>query len=196
MKLNSLEFMLMNNPVRAALQARVETPAMIGPGEPLVGLRVLEVGCGRGVGVSILLARGAAYVKAFDIDPRMITQAKHRLARNTGRCDVYVGDAEHINERDGEFAAVVDYGILHHVPHWEQALREIARVLKPGGVFYFEDILTGFTSARLAQAVFDHPQVSQFSSGQFRGGIEAAGLRVMAWRQVREWGVMGRARKG
>ena len=195
MKLNPFEFMLMNNPVRAALQARVETPAMIGPGEPLAGLHVLEVGCGRGVGVSIMLAHGAVYVKAFDIDPRTIVRAKKRLAGNAVRCDMYVGDAEHISEHDGVFDAVVEYGTLHHVPRWEQALKEIARVLKPGGVFYFEDILKGITSSRLAQVVFDHPQVTQFGGGQFRAGIEATGLRVMAWRQVREWGVMGRARK-
>ena len=195
MKLNSLEFALMNNPVRAALQASVETPALIGPEEPLAGLRVLEVGCGRGVGTAILLSHGAAHVTAFDIDPRMVALARKRLAADAARCDVFVGDAEHINEPGDAFDAVVEYGMLHHVPGWEQAVKEIARVLKPGGTFYFEDILKGFTSARLIQALFDHPQVTQFSAAQFRAGLEAAGLGVTAWRQVREWGVIGRARK-
>ena len=99
------------------------------------------------------------------------------------------------NERDGEFDAVVEYGILHHVPHWQQALKEIARVLKPGGTFYFEDILKGITSDKLVQALFGHPQVTQFGGEQFRTGLMAAGFRVVAWRQVREWGVSGRAQK-
>ena len=195
MKLNTLEFTLMNNPVRAALQAYVETPALIGSHCPLTGLRVLEIGCGRGVGAEILLSLGAAHVTAFDFDPRMVALARDRLARHAGRSTTFVGDAEHISAPDGVFDAVVDYGILHHVPDWEQGLREVARVLKRGGVFYFEDILKGFTSARLVQAVFDHPQVTQFGSGQFRAGLEAAGLRVVKWRQVEEWGVMGQARK-
>src|SRR4029450_8285189 len=109
MKLNSLEFALMNNPLRATLQARVETPALIGPGEPLGGLHVLEVGCGRGVGVAILLSHGAAHVTAFDIDPRMVVLARQRLAGYAPRCDVYMGDAEHIDEPNGTFDAVVEY---------------------------------------------------------------------------------------
>lgn len=196
MKLNSFEFMLMNNPVRAALQAHIETPALIGSRHPLTGLHVMEVGCGRGVGVEILLSLGAVHVTAFDFDPRMVALARQRLARHAGSSDAYVGDAEHISAPDCAFDAVVDYGILHHVPRWQQALKEIARVLKPGGVFYFEDILKGVTSSRLAQVVFDHPQVTQFGGGQFKAGLEAAGLRVVAWRQVQELGVMGQARKG
>ena len=195
MKLNTFEFKLMNNPVRAAMQAHVETPALFGAHHPLTGLRVMEVGCGRGVGVEILLSLGATHVTAFDFDPRMVALAMERLAKYAARCNTYVGDAEHISAPDFAFDAVVDYGILHHVPRWELGLREIARVLKPGGVFYFEDILKGITAAHLAQIVFDHPQVTQFGGGQFRASIEAAGLRVVKWRQVREWGVMGQARK-
>lgn len=75
MKLNSLEFALMNNPVRAASQSWLETPLLIGPRGSLAGKRVLEVGCGRGVGIEILLSLGAAHVTAFDLDPQMVALA-------------------------------------------------------------------------------------------------------------------------
>ena len=45
------------------------------------GRRVLEVGCGRGVGVQIILERfGAASVEAIDLDPKMVECARRRLA--------------------------------------------------------------------------------------------------------------------
>jgi ubiquinone/menaquinone biosynthesis C-methylase UbiE len=195
MKLNSLEFALMNNPVRAASQSWLETPLLIGPRGSLAGKRVLEVGCGRGVGMEILLALGAAHITGFDLDPRMVALAQQRVAKYGDRARVFVGDAETINAPDASFDAVVDYGILHHIPNWPQALREIARVLRPGGVFYFEDLLRGLVSAWLVRDFFDHPQATQFYGREFRDGLEAAGLNVQKWRQWGEWGIMGQAGK-
>jgi 2-polyprenyl-3-methyl-5-hydroxy-6-metoxy-1,4-benzoquinol methylase len=50
MKLNSVETLLMNNPVRAYLQRFYEAPLLMKLGGQVEGLRVLEIGCGRGVG--------------------------------------------------------------------------------------------------------------------------------------------------
>lgn len=195
MKLNTLEFALMNNPFRAAMQRRLETPLLIGPPGVLSGKQILEVGCGRGVGVEILLALGAARVTGFDLDPEMVVLARQRLAKYGGCAHVFVGDAEAIAAPDASFDAVVDYGIIHHIPNWRQALREIARVLKPGGSFYVEDLLKGFISSWRMRVVFDHPQATQFTSREFRGALEAAGLRVWQWQELGAWGVMGRAHK-
>ena len=195
MKLNQLEFVLMNNPVRAASQRYLETPLLIGPDATLAGKQVLEVGCGRGVGVEILLARGAANVAGFDLDPTMVALAQKRLAQYGDCARVWVGDAERIAARDANFDVVVDYGIMHHIPGWPQALREIARVLKPGGTFYFEDLFKGLISPWPARILFDHPQATQFTGQEFRAGLEAAGLRVQVWCELDGWGVMGRADK-
>ena len=195
MKLNSLELALMNNPVRAASQSWIESPLLIGPRGALAGKRVLEVGCGRGVGIEILLALGAAHVTGFDLDPKMVALAQKRVAKYGNRARVFVGDAEAIDVPDASCDAVVDYGIIHHIPNWPQALKEIARVLKPGGVFYFEDLLKGLVSAWLVRDLFDHPQATQFYGREFRAGLEAADLHVQKWRQRGEWGIMGQAGK-
>jgi len=195
MKLNSLESALMNNPVRAASQWWIESPVLIGRRGALAGKRVLEIGCGRGVGIEIFLALGAAHVTGFDLDPKMIALAEKRIAKYGDRARVFVGDAEAIDAPDSNFDAVVDYGIIHHIPNWQQTLKEIARVLRPGGVFYFEDLLKGFISAWPVHALFDHPQATQFYGREFRAGLETAGLRVQKWQQWGEWGMMGRARK-
>ncbi|HLF01100.1 MAG TPA: class I SAM-dependent methyltransferase [Anaerolineales bacterium] len=195
MKLNSLEFALMNNPVRAASQRWLETPLLIGLRGSLAGKQVLEVGCGRGVGVEILLAFGAAHVTGFDLDPKMIALAQERVAKYGDYARVFVGDAEAIDAPDSSFDAVVDYGIIHHIPNWQQALIEISRVLKPGGVFYFEDLLKGLIKPWPARVLFDHPQATQFYGREFRAGLEAAGLRIQKWRQWGEWGIIGQASK-
>ena len=69
MKLNSIEKALMNNPVRALLQQRYEAPLMERFDGLTEDLRVLEIGCGRGVGTEIIFERfRAREVHAFDID--------------------------------------------------------------------------------------------------------------------------------
>ena len=193
MKLNALEFALMNNPVRAASQWWLESPMLIGPRGTLADQHVLEIGCGRGVGIEILLSLGAMHVTGFDLDPKMVALAQKRVAKYGDRVRVFVGNAEAIDAADSSFDAVVDYGIIHHIPNWPQALREIARVLKPNGIFYFEDLLKGLVSAWLVRDLFDHPQATQFYGREFRAGLEAAGLRAQKWQQVSEWGVMGTA---
>ena len=197
MKLNDLEFALMNNRVRAWSQRALETPVMIGPRGARRGKRVLEVGCGRGVGVEILLKRlDAAEVVAFDFDPRMVALARERTARFGDRARVFVGDAEHSELPDASFEAVVEFGILHHVPNWRGALAEIARVMKPDGMFYFEDVLKGLTGAPLAGKLLDHPQAGQFTGAEFRAALANAGLHLDDnWRQLAEIGLMGKAQR-
>lgn len=195
MKLNSLEFVLMNNALRAASQRYVETPRLIGPRGSLTGKRVLEIGCGRGVGMEILLSLGAEHVTGFDLDPKMIALAEKRLTRYRNRAHVFVGDAEAIDASDASVDAVVDYGVIHHIPNWKQALKEIARVLKPGGIFYFEDLLKGLISTWPAPLFFDHPQATQFYGREFRLELESTGLRVQKWRQLGNWAIAGRAGK-
>jgi len=195
MKLNSLEFALVNNSLRAALQRQFETPRLIGPPGSLDGKRVLEIGCGRGVGVEILLSLGAEQVTGFDLDPKMIALAQTRLEKYGDRARVFVGDSETIDAPDDSFDAVVDYGVIHHIPYWQQALKEIARVLKPGGMFYFEDLLKGLISTWPAPLFFDHPQATQFYGGEFRSELEAAGLRVQKWHQLGKLAIAGRASK-
>ena len=142
MKLNRVEKALMNNPVRASLQRYYETPLLERLGGRLDGRRVLEVGCGRGLGTNIILKRfGAADVHAFDLDPDMVRQARQRLAAYPpGRVTLYQADVTAIPEPDASFDAVFDFGILYHVPAWPVAVAEIHRMLRPGGRFYFGEV--------------------------------------------------------
>lgn len=109
-------------------------------GRRVEGGRVLEVGCGGGAGVRILLERfGAAEVEAIDLDPKMIERARQRFSPDElARVHLSVGDATCLNAADATFDAVFDFGAIHLERNWRQAVAEVARVLRPGGRFFFE----------------------------------------------------------
>ncbi len=180
MKLNGLEKALMNNPVRAFVQRHYESRLLERLGGRLDGARVLEVGCGRGVGAELILGRwGAREVHAFDLDPDMVKLAHRRLSRfGSGRARVWVGDATAIDVGDRSFNAVVDFGILHHVPGWQTAVSEIARVLRPGGRFFFEEVSRRALDRRTYRTLFAHPAENRFSREEFVGELERLGLVV------------------
>lgn len=165
----------MNNPLRAGLQRRYEAVLLERLGGRLEGRRVLEIGCGRGVGTEIIFERfGAAEVHAFDVDPDMIDQARSRLFRYLpDRVTLYVGDAAAINESDASFDAVFDFGIIHHVPNWKDAVAEVARVLRPGGKFFFEEVTKHALGRWLYRRFLEHPTSQHwFTKEQFTAALE------------------------
>lgn len=180
MKLNSVEKALMNNPVRALLQRRYEASLMERFGGQTEGLRVLEIGCGRGVGTDIIFRRFLAReVHAFDLDPEMVELARHRLsAYGPDRLKLYVGDAACIAEDDASFDAVFDFGIIHHVPNWQGAVAEVARVLNPGGRFFFEEVTTHTLSRWAYRTFLEHPTENRFSADELVAELERRGIAV------------------
>jgi ubiquinone/menaquinone biosynthesis C-methylase UbiE len=171
--LNFWERALINNPMRAFVQRRVETPRLLRLGGRLDRKEVLEIGCGRGIGVEVIFQQfGAARVTAVDIDPRMIDLARRRLSSIAPhRPNLAVGSATAIPASDESFDAVFDFGILHHVPEWQKAVREIARVLRPGGLFFFEEVTTQALQRWLYRTFFDHPAENRFDVEAFEAEL-------------------------
>lgn len=181
MKLNAVEKLLMNNPARAFVQRHYESALMERLGGRLDGMRVLEIGCGRGVGTEIVFERfGAAAVDAFDVDPDMVARARRRLRRYPPeRLRVFVGDAAAVEAGDASYDAVVDFGIIHHVPGWRRAVAEVARVLRPGGLFLFEEVTRQALSRRFYRTFLLHPPPENwFSAEEFVEELERRGIRA------------------
>lgn len=180
MKLNRFEKALMNNPARRAMQRRYEAPLLESLGGRLDGGEALEIGCGRGVGTEIIFERfGAQRVQAFDLDPEMVALARERLRRYPdSRLALSVGDATAIDAPDRSFDAIFDFGVIHHVPDWPGAVAEVARVLKPGGRFFFEEV-TRHALERWSYRTFtDHPRENRFGGADFVAEIERQGIAV------------------
>ena len=92
------------------------TPFLIEPCRALAGKRGLAVGCGRGIGLGILLELRAAHITHFDLDPKQVGLAQARVAKYHARAIVHIGSAEVIEASDTSSDAVVAHSIFHHVP--------------------------------------------------------------------------------
>lgn len=182
MKLNNIEKALMNNPLRALVQRRYEAPLMERLGGRTEGLRVLEIGCGRGVGADIIFNRfRAREVHAFDLDPNMIDQARARLAGySSDRLKLFVGDVAAIDAADQMYDAVFDFGIIHHVPNWKRAVSEVARVLRPEGRFFFEEVTSHALNRWTYRTFLEHPKNDRFTGDQLIRELERHGIHVGA----------------
>jgi len=100
--------------------------------------RALELGCGTGFFLLNLIQAGVARRGSVtDLSPGMVKVAT-RNGQSLGlEIDGRVADAEGIPYDDNTFDLVVGHAVLHHIPDVELSLREVIRVLKPGGRFVF-----------------------------------------------------------
>lgn len=96
------------------------------------GQRVLEIGVGLGADHQ-RFAEAGAQLSGIDLTSRAVEHTRKRLKCFGLPADVSVGDAEHLAFPDGEFDVVYSWGVIHHSPNTQRAVREIHRVLKAGG---------------------------------------------------------------
>lgn len=105
---------------------------------PLAGAHVLELGCGK-ADKTRLIAQSAASVQALEVD--RIQLAANQASEVPDNVRFEYGGAEAIPSEDGSVDIVVMFKSLHHVPTdlMDQALSEVHRVLKPGGLAYISE---------------------------------------------------------
>jgi ubiquinone/menaquinone biosynthesis C-methylase UbiE len=143
------------------LEARGRHPAFLGMlDEYLAAMaiddadRVLDLGSGTGV-VARHIARRSTFrgsVVGVDLSP-MLIEAGGRLVADEGlaeRVELRAGDTRQLEIPDASFDAVIAHTLLSHVPDPAAALREVARVTRPGGAI-------GIFDGDYASLTFGHP---------------------------------------
>jgi ubiquinone/menaquinone biosynthesis C-methylase UbiE len=110
-------------------------------GDTCLGPNVLEIGPGPGL-TTDLLRTSVPRLTTLEIDSKLAASLSARLDGTNVR--VVEGDATVMPFRDSEFSGTVSFTMLHHVPSSElqdKVLREVFRVLQPGGLFLGSDSL-------------------------------------------------------
>ena len=125
----------------APFNALYERPAMLEMLPPVDGMRILDAGCGSGWYAEQLLARGAI-LDAIDASSAMVEYARQRLSRlpalANDRVRLQVADLDRpLPFESGAFAGIVSPLVLHYIRDWRPVLREMHRVLHPGGWLLF-----------------------------------------------------------
>ncbi|HLI61461.1 MAG TPA: class I SAM-dependent methyltransferase [Solirubrobacteraceae bacterium] len=109
--------------------------ALVDAIDPRPGMRILDVATGTGMVAFALAARGADVV-GLDQSEAMLGAARERLQRTLAlapRLSFLVGEAESLPFSDGEFDALSFTYLLRYVDDRAATMRELARVVKPGG---------------------------------------------------------------
>lgn len=145
--------------------------------------RVLDLGCGAGH-VSFHVAPAVAEVVAYDLsEPMLAVVASAAHARGLNNVQTRLGAAEHLPFADGEFDFVFSRYSAHHWSDLGLALREAYRVLKPGGVAAFVDVMApGLplldTHLQTVEVLRDTSHVRDYSCAEWLQQLGAAGLKV------------------
>ncbi|HYC31225.1 MAG TPA: class I SAM-dependent methyltransferase [Gemmatimonadales bacterium] len=138
-----------NEEGRNSRQASLEVPLMVRALGLPAGVRVLEVGCGRGIALPVLarLLRPTRLV-GLDREVAFLEEAGEHLAECGVAAELVPGDVRRLPFPAAAFDLVIDFGTCYHIARPEAALAEIARVLAPRGLFVHETPLS---------QLFSHP---------------------------------------
>ena len=144
------------------------------------GMTVLELGCGTG-SFTQELARSGADVVAIDVSPELLEIAKANSSASNVRYEIQ--NAYDLKYAGAIFDSVVGSSVLHHL-EIEAALRQVYRVLKPGGAIYFTEpnmlnpqIAIQKNIPWIKQHLGDSPDETAFFRWPLRRLLEKTGYR-------------------
>ncbi len=142
-------------------------------GLDLRGKAVLEIGSGHGGGAA-WLARQGGVASVTGVDRAAATVARAR-ALNPGVPGLLfrVGDAEALPFADAGFDVVVNIESSHCYGSMDRFVAEVARVLRPGGVFTWADMRSPAMLPAL-EAAFAHPALEPLATAELNEGVLAA----------------------
>ncbi|QYJ77553.1 class I SAM-dependent methyltransferase [Shewanella acanthi] len=200
MKLNQFEKKLVQHPIRFWIQNHIEAPLLTSMmPKPMANIeQALEIGCGFGNGIQLIRHHfGADSITAVDLDPDMVQAAKVRWKTENANKGLYfsVADATRLPFENAHFDAVFNFAVFHHVPDWQQAIREVVRILKPDGYFVVEDLYRAAICNPISRRLFEHPQQNRFNHGEFLAELREAGMLIICERNILGLGGMILAQK-
>jgi ubiquinone/menaquinone biosynthesis C-methylase UbiE len=196
MRLNWAERLAVNNPLRV-LEQIIEVRRLKKMVTPRPGFVALEMGCGRGAGARIILRElRPSHLYAQDLDVKMIAQAKTYLSpEEKQKCSLFVGDGAALPVKTGSLDCVFGFGVLHHIPDWRAAIAEVSRALKPGGVYFLEDLYPSLYQNCVTKYFLLHPTEDRFFGTELKEALAEAKLPLLDVVEFKRLGLLGAAIK-
>jgi ubiquinone/menaquinone biosynthesis C-methylase UbiE len=156
--------------------------------------RVLDVGCGTGELLRRLRARYPdALLAGLDPVAEMLTVAKDKLS---GREDLRIGYADILPWNGGSFDVVVSCNMFHYITHPVDALREMSRVLRPGGTIVLTDWCDDYIACRICNLYLrltNRAFYKTYRQAECLALLQAAGFRDVKLERYKIswlWGLM------
>ena len=158
--------------------------------------RLIDIGCGPGAFLSLVQERfPAIQLNALDLSEEMIRETRSRLAPNA---IATVGDAEHMPLESGQYAAVTCNMSIHHYPHPQDALKEMYRILRPGGMLLLNDMDCIAPIRALANIIFPRlpgGDVKMYDRQEILQMVGQAGFRDVRYKKISPFSFQCIARK-
>lgn len=138
---------------------------------------ILDAGCGAGVSLRVLdQAFGPKQIVAIDVDPAEIERSAARVGACACKVKLAVADAASLEIEDGAVDFILCHQTLHHVVQQSAMLRELHRVLAPGGWLLLAESCRSFILSTPVRLLFRHPSESQKSAAEYQQMVREAGF--------------------
>jgi ubiquinone/menaquinone biosynthesis C-methylase UbiE len=124
---------------RDDLQVAIEVPLLVHSLRLPTAARIIEIGCGSGAAlVALQRLLRPTFLAGVDLDLPLLRQAAARFDAVGVDAELLHADVRALPFADSAFDVVIDFGTCYHIAGATNALLEIARVLRPGGLFVHE----------------------------------------------------------
>jgi SAM-dependent methyltransferase len=159
---------------------------LAGPDTPASFERMMDVGCGQGLAFALLQKHFAAReIVGVDVDPRMLALAREAARRANVPVSVHACSVTKLDLPDASVDGVLCHQLIHHVADQQGALRELHRVLKPGGYLFLSESCEAFIRTWTVRWFFRHPEGVQRPAEGYLKLVREAGFVFDPARDVR-----------
>ena len=146
--------------------------------------RALDLGCGTGEMMKMLLqVDDQRELYGIDLSEKMLSVAESKLS---GKVRLVLGDSEHLPFADNFFDVVYCNDSFHHYPAPENVIREVQRVLKPGGTFLIGDCWQPLVGRAIMNFYMRHSKEGDVKiySKEEMVSLLSQGFLDISWEQV------------